>query len=227
MIVLLYSGAGLLAAAGSVYASRWWHARWGTRGAEATAPMPGDELLSDAQLVATHALDIDAPPAQVWAWVVQIGADRGGFYSYSWIENLVGCGLENADRIVPEWQTLAAGHSIRFHPRVPPVLVAHCAAPHTLVLFQCRERRSGASIAPNTPRPAQYDAFVWSFALRPTESGGTRLIQRFRIGWSRSLLRWIFFFLFVDPGHFVMEHGMMRGIKARAEGRCTASVTGG
>jgi hypothetical protein len=63
--------------------------RWGATADEAHARLPGDELLSHADLVATRAIAIDAPPERVWPWVVQIGQGRGGFYSYDMLENLI------------------------------------------------------------------------------------------------------------------------------------------
>jgi len=64
--------------------------------------MKGDEITPEAKGQATHALTIDAPASEVWKWLVQIGRDKGGFYSYAWLQNLVGCHLHNAEHIVPE-----------------------------------------------------------------------------------------------------------------------------
>ena len=66
---------------------------WGATPAEASARLPGDELLEDADGVATRAIDIDAPAAAVWPWLAQMGpSPRGGAYTYDWIENLLGLG---------------------------------------------------------------------------------------------------------------------------------------
>jgi hypothetical protein len=64
---------------------------WGATAEETAARLPGDELLEDADGVATRAITIDAPPSAVWPWIAQIGpSPRGGAYTYDWIENLLG-----------------------------------------------------------------------------------------------------------------------------------------
>jgi hypothetical protein len=64
---------------------------WGATSEEATSPLPGDELLEDADGVSTRAITIDAPAASVWPWLAQMGpSPRGGAYTYDWIENLFG-----------------------------------------------------------------------------------------------------------------------------------------
>ena len=56
---------------------------WGTEEAEADARLPGDELLEDADVVATRATTVDAPPSAVWPWIARMGpAPRGGAYTY-------------------------------------------------------------------------------------------------------------------------------------------------
>lgn len=55
---------------------------------EAGMGLPGDQLVRAASRMATRAISIDAPPEQVWPWLVQLGQGRGGFYSYDSLENL-------------------------------------------------------------------------------------------------------------------------------------------
>jgi hypothetical protein len=74
--------------------------------------MTGDETVTDPGIQHTRAVAIDAPAGQVWQWLAQIGQDRGGFYSYTWLENLAGCRMRNADRIRPEWQQRARGGAV-------------------------------------------------------------------------------------------------------------------
>jgi hypothetical protein len=61
-------------------------------------------------------VEIDAPAAVVWSWVAQIGQDRGGLYSYAWLENLAGCRMRNADRVHPEWQPTRSRRAVSLHP---------------------------------------------------------------------------------------------------------------
>lgn len=73
--------------------------------------LPGDELVEDPGIQTTRALTIDAAVRDVWPWLAQIGQDRGGFYSYEWLENLAGCRMRNAWRIHPEW--LGSSRAVR------------------------------------------------------------------------------------------------------------------
>jgi hypothetical protein len=101
-----------------VLAVRRWQLRWGATGQEAGEPVPGDDLITDPDLVATRAIAIGAPADQVWPWIAQLGQGRGGFYSYDFLENLAGCDIHSADRIVSEWQDIRIGDQIRLAPQV-------------------------------------------------------------------------------------------------------------
>ena len=111
------AGALLGVAALAVYAARArpWHRRWGSTPAERVMLLPGDEFDEGGERT-TRAITIDAPVDEVWPWVAQLGQDRGGFYSYEWLENLAGCRMRNADRIHPDWQHRDVGETVYLHP---------------------------------------------------------------------------------------------------------------
>jgi hypothetical protein len=172
---------------------------------EVDARLPGDELLVDAILVATRAITIDAPPERVWPWVTQIGQDRGGFYSYDLLENLVGSHIHSVATIVPEWQDVRVGDIVRLHPQLG-LEVASVDPPHAFVIT------SGPTAANESPPP--YD-FTWAFVLRDTPDGGTRLVVRERYRYTTATAP-----LVAEPvavASFVMTQRMLRGIRARAE----------
>jgi hypothetical protein len=86
---------------------------WGATDTEAAGPLPGDELLPAAGGASTRAIDIDAPPADVWPWLAQMGpSPRGGAYTYDWIENLLGLEMHSVDRVLPEFQRPGVGDTI-------------------------------------------------------------------------------------------------------------------
>ena len=85
---LAVAGAGVAAA--YVWGIRPWHLRWGATDEELRQPLLGDELAPHPKLKATHAITINSPAADVWPWLVQMGQNRGGFYSYTWLENPCG-----------------------------------------------------------------------------------------------------------------------------------------
>jgi hypothetical protein len=202
MTALLISLLLAMSAAALLYWSfvRPWHLSWGATDEELKRLLPGDELApARPRLNATRALTINAPAADVWPWLVQIGQNRGGFYSYTLLENLVGCHMSNADRINPEWQSLNAGDSIWLHPKAPPVKVLSVDAGKSIVL----ER-------------------TWAFVLLPIGEQKTRLIIRGQGNYNPDLgntfLNFLLWRVLFEPVHFIMERKMMLGIKRRAEG---------
>src|SRR5271157_1269454 len=117
-----------------VFLVRPWHLRWGASKAEVAKFLPGDDLVPKPKLSATHAITIQAPISKVWPWLVQLGQGRGGFYSYDWLENLFGCDIHNADRLLPQYQNLKAGDGIRIHPRMPAIPVVAVEPERVIVL---------------------------------------------------------------------------------------------
>ena len=193
---------------GTLLAARRYQRVWGATPQEAAAVLPGDEILGRADLVATRAVTIEAPPEDVWPWIVQIGQGRGGFYSYDRLQSLIGLHIENADEIVAEWQHLAPGDDVHLAPDVP--LVAVVVDPgHALVL-------QGPPDPEATTVPEPFD-FTWAFVLRPGPRGSTRLVVRERYTylepWAAAMVET------VQVASFVMTERMLRGIKERAEYR--------
>jgi hypothetical protein len=102
-------------------ALREWCLRWGTTASEVHSTMPGDDLFPVYENEATHAITIHAAPQKVWPWLMQMGQDRSGFYSYRFLENMVGCEMPKVERIVPEPQER------RYGSPAPNVLAARAA----------------------------------------------------------------------------------------------------
>lgn len=210
--------AGLTAAgalAGYALLVRPWHLKWGATDDEAQQPLPGDELLPEPKLNATHAISIQARPADVWPWLVQIGQGRGGFYSYDWLENAMGLDIHSADRIRPELQDLSVGDVIPLSPDGMGVPVAILEPGRALVLHG-DTRLPGEAAAPPM-KPGDYLAVSWGFYLFAGAAGGTRLIERWRADWNPGFKNTLFYRVFLEPGAFLMERKMLLGIKERAE----------
>lgn len=178
--------------------------RWGATDAELQLTLAGDELLPAINLASTRSVAINASPGQVWPWLVQLGQGRGGFYSYDFLENLVGLKIHSADRIHPEWQQLTVGSTIRLASQVA-LTVAVLQPDRALVL------RGGVPLGVAAP---PYD-FTWAFTLQPGPAGTTRLVVRERYCYSRGWAG-----LVVQPAELIsclMSPRMLRGIKRRAE----------
>ncbi len=80
--------------------------RWGATDQEVARAMPGDQIQPQPIFNATRAVTIDARPAQIWPWLVQMGYKRAGFYGYDALDN---AGIPSADRIIPALQHVKVG----------------------------------------------------------------------------------------------------------------------
>lgn len=179
---------------------------WGTAAHEAFQPLPGDELVPDADVVATRAVGIDASASAVWPWLVQLGYGRGGFYSFDRLERLAGLDIRSADRIEPAWQTLAVGDRVDLADGFGLRVAALEPGRHLVLL--------GADEGGGAPAP--FD-FSWAFVLRPwsARSGGSRLLVRERYRTHGLAGR-----LVVEAtqvASWVMSSAMLRGIRDRAQ----------
>jgi hypothetical protein len=181
---------------------------WGTTASERVAELPGDELLPEGRIT-TYAITIAAPPHQVWPWLVQIGRGRGGFYTYTAIERLLGADIVNLDRIDLSLQTLKPGDRIWM---TPERYLGRLAGQ----FWSVREVLPGRAVVLERKPPESPQRAIWSFVLEPSASGMTRLLDRHRseprrrLAGSLSDRFWL-------VGTFLMERGMLRGIKVRAE----------
>jgi hypothetical protein len=188
--------------------ARPWHIRWGSTTEELSTTLPGDELVKGpVEYGIQHAVTIDAPPAAVWPWLVQLGQDRAGFYSHDWLERLFGVDIRNGDHIVQEWQHLEVGDSV------------FATQPGYLGLF---EQRLGWRIAALETGRAMVLEKWGAFVIVPVGQSASRLIVRTRGGDVQPasildiLIGPVGLLAFELP-HFIMERGMLLGIKARAE----------
>ena len=168
---------------------------WGASEAEANALLPGDELLEEADGVATRAITIEAPASAVWPWIAQMGpSPRGGAYTYDWIENLFGLGMHSTDRVLPEYQQPRVGDTLGYgknHMRFERV------EPERVLATRSEDGN-----------------WVWSFVL-DEHDGRTRLISRNRFRLPSLIAK--IGMLPMEPASLIMEREMLRGIKRRAE----------
>ena len=194
---------------------RPWHQRWGLTRNELGRSWPGDELVPNACTDATHGVTINAPASQIWPWVVQIGQDRAGFYSYTQLENLVGCEMRNASQIVPEWQQRQVGDMVWMAPKhkfngVARMEIALLELNRAMILVPPRD-------VPQFDRPGGVANSSWGFVLKPIDERSTRLIMRARGERSPRLHDRVIGYTFWEPAHFIMERKMMLSIKDRVE----------
>jgi len=189
-----------------VLAIRPWNVQWGTTAAERAMPLPGDQLVPVAHYRIDHGITINSPIGTVWPWLIQIGQDRAGFYSYSALENAVGARVTNAERIVPQWQSRRVGEIVRAVPS------------------DWMGGRFGSSIGWKVLEIVPGQAMVlegWgALALIPVNDTVTRMLIRTR-GAGGPDIRGVVLsppgLLVFEPAHLIMERRMLLGIKERAE----------
>jgi hypothetical protein len=192
----------MLVLAGAVVAKALtpWMDRWGATNVEIAAALPGDELVPGPASVVNRVVTVNASPEKIYPWIVQMGAGKGGMYSYTSIETyMLNCPLVNADRIHPEWQDLKVGDEVKMcpnEPAPPPYIVAQLDPDRAVVLGH---QENGRWVE------------LWQFVIVPQEDGASRLIMRSRSEMTGGIWE------ILHPGIFIMQRGMLLGIKERAE----------
>jgi hypothetical protein len=181
-----------------------WSRMWGTTRAEVLMSLPGDPAQRDVGLEIQHAVTIDASPEEVWGWLVQLGQDRAGFYSYDWLERAVGADVRNIREIRPEWQVRQVGDFI--------------PATQRGYLWGVLGAQPGWNVSAFDPGRAMVLEHWGAFVLLPHDNGQTRFIIRSTIT-NRRISVWasVLNFCAFQVPHFVMQRRMMLTIKSLAE----------
>jgi len=176
-----------------------WMDKKGTTAEERQMILPGDELISNPVRSANRAITIRATPAKIFAWIIQTGADKSGMYSYTWLENLVGCKMAKVEVIKSEWQELQIGDLMKmcagdFAP--PPYEVA-LLVPDYAIVYGHQEKGEWVDL--------------WTFALLPQVDGSTRLVARTQTNMTGGMWE------ILRPISFVMEQKMLSTIRNLSE----------
>lgn len=174
--------------------ARPWHMHWGASAEESRARLAGDRYVGAGATVSTRAVTIDAPASEVWLWMLQLGQGRAGFYSHEWLENLFAADMRNAEVLDRRLLRLRVGDTISFQKDGPSTVVTALDPERALVLGD-----------------------GWTLALRPLDEERTRLVVRYPYDYDGEVLDMLYYYTVFEPAHFVMESGMMLGIKERAE----------
>jgi hypothetical protein len=193
-------------------AARRWYRTWGATADEAREPLAGDSLIEDAVMQTTRAITIAASPEHVWPWLLQMGHGRGGLYTYTLIENALRADIHNLDRVDPGLQQLQLGDRVWLTP--DPYLGRLPGQYYTVTEIRPREALVMLQQLPTGAITS------WTFILRASGSEKARLLVRARASApARASARAAraLELLLLEPGYFLMERGMLRGIKHRAE----------
>jgi len=184
-----------------------WMRTWGATEAESSASLPGDEIVANANMRTTKAITINAPPEAIYPWLLQIGVDRGGMYSYDWLENLFGLKVHTVDRIVPAFQEVQVGDFWRFTPK------AYVLNPGPGLYVQALLKNEAVLLCFGM-EGQQEEACIdsWQFVLVPQADGSTRLLLRSNMAMKPELPIKLTYAM-----QFIMERRMLLTLRELAE----------
>jgi hypothetical protein len=152
---------------------------WGVSTEEAAREQLGDDLVATPLWSWTHGVEVAASAHEVWPWLAQIGANKAGFYSYQWLENLAGCGLRNAETVHPEWE-VHVGDILMLHPEMPGLAVVRVEPGRAFVAY-------GAPDPQKRAEGRDWVAVSWLFMVEPLGPDRCRVISRYRCDCSTDL----------------------------------------
>jgi proline iminopeptidase len=195
--------------------------RWGATDGEVQGPYPGADLIPDGTRSATMAVTLDAPPARVWPWLVQMGYGRAGWYSWDHLDNF---GQPSAEAIHPDWQDIHLGDFLGPHEGLTgrAWAVAALEPERFLGLRASFDLRRGRWFDPAGPPPAFATDSLWGFLLKPLPDDRTRLVVS---GYWAVQPRWLqplMGVLFLDLEHWIMQTRQFTNLKRRVEGAAEA-----
>lgn len=188
--------------------------RWGATDDEVRRPYPGADLIPGGERGATMATTIDASPAEVWRWLVQMGCDRAGWYSWDRLDN---AGVASTDRIHPEWQEIGVGEHMSSSPSGKTWFQVAAIEPERFLALRASYDLRGRPFDPAGARPRDYSDAVWCFLLEEAAGDRTRLVVSGYADARPRLLQAVQNVLFWEPSHWIMQTRQFVNLRRRAE----------
>ena len=175
---------------------RPWQLRWGATDEEVIRQLPGDDIVKRPHFKATRAVTIQAPPVEVWPWLLQIGSARGGWYSLDWLDN---GGQPSSWEILPAFQKIEEDYFVPFTPDQKNGMWVKEFSEFTHIIWWDKQGKAS-----------------WGWYLEELANHQTRLITRLRTTYNFRF-PWLFYYFIYDFGDIVMMRKCLLGIKTRAE----------
>ena len=188
--------------------------RWGATDDEVNGPYPTAELIPGSTRSATMAITIDAPPSQVWPWLAQMGADRGGWYSWDRLDNF---GHHSADRIHSEWQAISLGDYFAGEPSGRVGWEVAALEPERFLGLRMSLDLRGRPFDPTLARPRYYTDSTWVFKLQGLPGDRTRLVVSGYWALRPKWLQPITSVALLEPSHWVMQSRQFTNLKRLAQ----------
>jgi hypothetical protein len=194
---------------------RGWYSKWGATREEAAQAIPGDLLVPHPKSQLTMAVTVEAPADKIWPWFVQLGCQRAGWYSYDLLDN---GGIPSADRIVPEYQQIEIGDTVKATPKGDfgfPVAIIE--PDKQLTMAGTLNTETGEDADPNDPTLEAYFSGNQTFLIKEIDDHRSRLIFRMRIDWNPGATRTLANKGIVEPLSFVMARKTLLNVKRLTE----------
>lgn len=188
--------------------------RWGATDEELKPGYPGSNLIPGGTRSATNAITIDAPPAAVWPWLVQMGYGRAGWYSWDHLDNW---GNVSASRVHPEWQKVKVGDRLPSMPDAKTCFEVAALEPERFLGLRASFDLRGRPFDPGGPRPRYYTDSLWGFLLEELPGGRTRVVESGYWAARPSWLQGAIGFAFLEPAHWIMQTRQFANLKRLAE----------
>ena len=191
----------LMVATGYQVLCRPYQLHWGATTAEIERPMAGDELNRNPSFLATRAITIEASPAEIWPWLLQMGYGRAGYYGYDLLENAGSPeGLKSADVVLPRFQDFVVGDEVPISAVVS--MTFHAIEPNRYLIW----------LGSDIPNPG---AFTW--ALYPLDAARSRLVSRIRWSYDPTSVGIFSLQVFTEFADHIAVRKILQGVKQRVE----------
>lgn len=187
---------------------------WGATKDEVTGAFPGADLIPGGKRFSTMAVTLDAPPSQVWPWLVQMGYDRAGWYSWDRLDH---GGKPSARRLHPEWQDISAGDRLMSEPKGPHWFEVAAVEPERFLALRAAMDLKGRQFDSSGPRPRYFTDALWAFQLDELPDRRTRLVVSTYSVSRPKLFGAVTGLLFWEPAHWIMQTRQFQNLKARVE----------
>ena len=188
--------------------------RWGATRDEVERAYPGAQLVPGGRRGATMATTMHAPPSAVWPWLVQMGCDRAGWYSWDRLDN---GGVPSAAELHPEWQGIAVGDRLLSTRSGKTWFVVAALEPERFLALRASYDLRGRPFDPSGPRPRQFTDSVWCFLLHETPDGRTRVVVSGYATGAPRFLQALQDVLLWEPAHWIMQTRQFALLKRRVE----------
>ena len=196
----------------------------GATDAELAEHYPGADLIPAGRRGGTMAATIDAPPSAVWPWLVQMGCDRAGWYSWDRLDN---AGVPSAESIHPEWQEVEIGDRWACVPNGTVWFEVAAVEPERFLALRAPiDLRSGHPFDTAGARPRMYNDGLWCFQLTELPGERTRLVVSGYGADHPHALVALGNFLFWEPAHWIMQRRQFANLKRRVEGAHREDIPG-